>query len=416
MSKFKTYKDVKIAVYAICKNEAKFIDRWLKNIWCDGKGADGVYVLDTGSTDSTLQDFESVSKAIGAPEGWLTIKQKTYEKWRFDTGRNDNLAMVPPEKYDVFYCIDLDEKVIPDFWDDLRKMVFEHPDFERIYYQYAWSHDEETGEPKWYFWYDKIHGTRGWRWDYPVHEALKCDESEKYGYRGTYCLDANKIYLHHYPDQTKSRGSYLGLLKLRSEEYPDDLYGLYYLAREYSFHNEYQNALKAALELYIRLLKGNPTKEELSVRDDMNMLPGTCCMLGDMFWKCGLKDDAEFYYGRAIHYNHTMRDGYIKLAQLLAYRGKSEECYKVLKEMEANSIKIVDWRLVDYYWRDWKKYQIIADAKCWEGKYEEAREYFKKALEDVKTLSDKNDAVNEGLYSDYNWLINFQKSNMRIGL
>ena len=52
MSKFKTYKDVKIAVYAICKNEAKFIDGWLKNIWCDGKGADGVYVLDTGSTES----------------------------------------------------------------------------------------------------------------------------------------------------------------------------------------------------------------------------------------------------------------------------------------------------------------------------------------------------------------------------
>ena len=166
-------------------------------------------------------------------------------------------------------------------------------------------------------------------------------------------MSKHKIYLHHYPDPTKSRGSYLGLLKLRAEESPDDLYGLYYLAREYNFHNEYQNALKAALELYIRLLKGNPTKEELSVRDDMNMLPGTCCMLGDMFWKCGLKDDAEFYYGRAIHHNHTMRDGYIKLAQLLAYSGRSEECYAVLRDMNNETIKTTDWRSVDYYWRDW---------------------------------------------------------------
>ena len=405
MAKFETYKDVKIAVYAICKNEAKFIEGWLRNMWCDGKGADGVYVLDTGSTDTTLQDFESVSKAIGAPEDWLTVKQKAYEKWRFDTGRNDNLAMVPPEKYDVFYCIDLDEKVIPDFWDDLRKMVFEHPDFERIYYQYAWSHDEETGAPKWYFWYDKIHGSRGWRWGYPVHEWLKCDKPEKYGYKGTYRLDANKIYLHHYPDPTKSRGSYLGLLKLRAEEYPDDLYGLYYLAREYSFHNEYQNALKAALELYVRLLKGDPTKEELSARDDMNMLPGTCCMLGDMFWKCGLKDDAEFYYSRAIRYNDTIRDGYIKLAQLLAYRGRSEECYAVLRDMNNKTVKTTDWRSVDYYWRDWKKYQIIADAKCWEGKYEEAQKYFDMAFADIKTVSDKSDAKNKGLYMDYAWLV-----------
>ena len=73
MAKLQTHKDVKIAVYAICKNEAKFIDGWLKNMWCNGNGADGVYVLDTGSTDSTLQDFKSVSKAIGAPEGWLTV-------------------------------------------------------------------------------------------------------------------------------------------------------------------------------------------------------------------------------------------------------------------------------------------------------------------------------------------------------
>lgn len=416
MPNLQTYKDVKIAVYAICKNEAKFIDGWLRNMWCDGNGADGVYVLDTGSTDTTLQDFKSIAKDIGAPDNWLIVNQKTYKKWRFDVARNDNLAMIPPEKYDVLYCIDLDEKVIPDFWDDLRKTVFEHPDFERIYYQYAWSHDKETGAPKWYFWYDKIHGTHGWRWDYPVHEALKCDDPEKYGYKGTYCLDTNKIYLHHYPDQTKSRSSYLGLLQLRAEEYPDDLYGLYYLSREYNFHNEPKNALKTALELYIRLLKGNPTKEELEARDDMNMLPGVCCMLGDAFAVCGLKEDAEFYYHRAIHFNNTMRDGYIKLAQLLAYSGKSEECYGVLKEMDDKTVKTTDWRLIDYYWRDWKKFQIIADAKCWEGKYEEADKYFKKALEDIKTSSDENDAVNEGLYSDYNWLIDFQKSNNEVRL
>ena len=40
----------KVAVYAICKNEEKFVDRWYESM----KEADMIYVLDTGSTDNTV--------------------------------------------------------------------------------------------------------------------------------------------------------------------------------------------------------------------------------------------------------------------------------------------------------------------------------------------------------------------------
>ena len=46
---------MKICVYAICKNEEKFVDRWIKNV----KEADEVYVLDTGSTDNTVQKLKN---------------------------------------------------------------------------------------------------------------------------------------------------------------------------------------------------------------------------------------------------------------------------------------------------------------------------------------------------------------------
>ena len=40
---------MKVVVYAICKNEAQFVDRWM-----DSMGeADQVVVLDTGSTDGS---------------------------------------------------------------------------------------------------------------------------------------------------------------------------------------------------------------------------------------------------------------------------------------------------------------------------------------------------------------------------
>ena len=45
----------KIYVYAISKNEEKFVDRWMDSL----EAADAVYVLDTGSTDNTVQKFRS---------------------------------------------------------------------------------------------------------------------------------------------------------------------------------------------------------------------------------------------------------------------------------------------------------------------------------------------------------------------
>ena len=40
---------MKICVYAICKNESTFVDRWMDSM----AEADGIYVLDTGSADDT---------------------------------------------------------------------------------------------------------------------------------------------------------------------------------------------------------------------------------------------------------------------------------------------------------------------------------------------------------------------------
>ena len=45
---------IKICVYAICKNEEKFVDRWYESI----KDADGIFVLDTGSSDDSAKKLK----------------------------------------------------------------------------------------------------------------------------------------------------------------------------------------------------------------------------------------------------------------------------------------------------------------------------------------------------------------------
>ena len=62
---------MKIVVYAICKNEAQFVSRWIKSM----SEADQIVVLDTGSTDDTVQRL----RTLGAQ-----VTVETICPWRFD--------------------------------------------------------------------------------------------------------------------------------------------------------------------------------------------------------------------------------------------------------------------------------------------------------------------------------------------
>ena len=46
---------MKIAVYTICKNESAFVDRWVDSM----SEADGIFVLDTGSEDDTVEKLKA---------------------------------------------------------------------------------------------------------------------------------------------------------------------------------------------------------------------------------------------------------------------------------------------------------------------------------------------------------------------
>ena len=97
---------MKICVYAIAKNESKFIDRWYNSV----KEADYICVLDTGSTDDT---FEKIKKLN------IISKQIKYENFRFDVARNDSLQLIP-EDTDICVCIDIDE-VLVEGWSKILK-------------------------------------------------------------------------------------------------------------------------------------------------------------------------------------------------------------------------------------------------------------------------------------------------------
>ena len=69
---------MKIVVYAICKNEEQFVERWMDSM----SEADQVVVLDTGSTDESVRRLRD--------RGAL-VTEEAVVPWRFDTARNRSL-------------------------------------------------------------------------------------------------------------------------------------------------------------------------------------------------------------------------------------------------------------------------------------------------------------------------------------
>lgn len=227
---------MKIVVYAICKNEEKFINRWFNSM----KEADEIYVLDTGSTDNTV----SLLKKLG-----VNVKVKKINPWRFDVARNESLNMVPLDA-DLCVCTDLDEVFDNGWREKLEKYA---KDATRVQYNYIWSFDK-YGKPAVNFYYEKIHKRDGYIWVNPVHEVLKCNlDQEK-------LVIIDSITLKHYPDSTKSRSSYLNLLKLAVKEDPKNDRNMHYLGREYMFHGEYNKAIKT-LKKHLKLKTATWDKE-----------------------------------------------------------------------------------------------------------------------------------------------------------
>lgn len=272
----------KICVYAIAKNEEQFVDRWYESV----KDADKIFVLDTGSTDNTVSKLKSHG---------VIVQTKKIEPWRFDTARNEALKMVD-EDTDICISIDIDEVLLPGWRLELEKNW--DTDTTRIYYNYNWRLDENDN-PIVNFYIEKIHSRHNYTWTHPVHEVL------------TYLGGKEKkktiptITVNHYPDDTKSRSSYLPLLEMSVEECPEDDRNMHYLGREYMYYGMYEKCIET-LKKHLNL-KNATWKDErcASMR-----------FIGRSYKALKNFDEAIKWYNLAINEAPYLREPYVEMALL----------------------------------------------------------------------------------------------------
>ena len=282
----------KVWVYAICKNESQFVDRWMDSM----SEADRVVVLDTGSEDDTVQRLRERGAVVAVEE---------IVPWRFDTARNRSLELVD-EDADICVCTDLDEVFHPGWREKLERVWT--PGVGRVSYRYTWSFNPDGSEGV-TFWYEKIHARHGYQWVHPVHEVLEWTGEGREGPRVT----AEGIQLDHHPDPKKSRAQYLPLLELSVREAPNDDRNVHYLGREYLYRRRWDDC--------IRTLKGHLALPTATWRDER---AASMRYIAKAYWNKGEKAQARDWYLRAITEAPYLREPYMDLAFMLYLQGEWE--------------------------------------------------------------------------------------------
>ncbi len=242
----------KICVYSIAKNEERFARRWYES----AKDADEIVVLDTGSTDRTVETMQELG---------VKVTQKIFDPFRFDKARNESLKLIPSDT-DICICLDIDE-ILCDGWREKLENQWSK-DTDRARYRYVWNYTQ-SGKEGYVFFADKVHTLKSFKWKNAVHEVLDFSgESCK-----TVTLKDFEIY--HKADDTKSREQYLGLLELAVKEDPQNDRNMHYLGREYMFKKRYSDAiytLKKHLDMPTALWKDERSASMIYIaRSYMNM-------------------------------------------------------------------------------------------------------------------------------------------------
>lgn len=283
---------MKIAINTISKNEAKFVKRF-----CDSaKDADLILIADTGSTDDTV----ALARECGA-----TVHEICISPWRFDHARNAALALLPSD-VDIVIAIDLDEVLEPGWREEIERVWA--ADTTRLKYYFDWGHGIR-------FQYEKIFARHGYHWHHPCHEYPRPDgrTTEVYAY-------TDKLLVSHYPDSTKSRGSYLDLLALSVKEDPACPRNAFYYARELSFYGRWEEAI-VECKRYLNLHTATWENERCYAYRVM----GKCYEEQHLPW------DAEKAYHAAAAEAPNTREPWCALAMLMYRQSRWAESFAFAK-------------------------------------------------------------------------------------
>lgn len=315
---------MKIAIYAIAKNEAKHVERFMRA----GADADVIVIADTGSTDDTVE----IARSMGAQVYQISVKP-----WRFDKARDAALALVPAD-VDVCISVDLDEIMQPGW----RKAVEDAwvPGTTRLRYNFDFGSGIIYG-------CEKAHARDNYFWKYPVHEYI----TPVVGFNESIAR-TDAILTAHKPDSTKSRGQYLPMLMMAVRENPECQRSQFYLAREFYYYGRWQECIDA-FQKYLGMPHAAWNVERVFARRCIGMAHAA---LGD---HVAAVAEMEASTSEMPH----SRDSWVALAQLHHNQHNWQKCRDAAEKALSITERTYEFTADQNAW-GWRPYDLAALA-CW---------------------------------------------------
>jgi glycosyltransferase involved in cell wall biosynthesis len=212
---------MKVAIYAICKNEIKNVERFINTC----SEADLVVVTDTGSTDGTQEALRKRG---------IEVHQREIKPWRFDHAYNEAIANLP-EDVDICVSLDFDETIslflrkrLEDLWDEGTHLMC-------IPYVNSWKDNEHT-IPQTIFYRDRIHARHNVQWKYPIYCIL---EAKVQISKNIY---TDEIAIYHHQEEGKEK-RYLELFNIALDENPNNYDMVFGRGEEFMSLKRYEEAI-----------------------------------------------------------------------------------------------------------------------------------------------------------------------------
>ncbi len=279
---------MKLAIYAISKNEIKNVDRFM-----DSVGDIPVYVLDH-STDGTTEAL----RARGA-----IVDTTPIEPFRFDVAKNFALEMTPPDATWVLN-LDLDESLNVDH----SHLVFSVQERrEATICRHFYKPDHEIGRVRHEC---RLHRRDSYRWNLPIHEHLLLQPCVKES-----IASLDEILITQYPSRERKHTWSKRLLDA-VEQYPKESRLRMLAGRDLFFDDEYEEAIKQ-FEAFIAL-------EKFTLTSQFD-LAYVYSMLGKCWNKLGNARKAFVCFEKACDQGKR-RESFVDLAHACMLRGMNDEC------------------------------------------------------------------------------------------
>lgn len=275
---------MKIAVYTICLNEDKFVQRWANS----NTDADVRLVCDTGSTDSSIQLLK---------DNHVDVFSISVNPWRFDVARNASLSLLPAD-VDICICQDIDEILLPGWRESLEKNWKDGTTVA--------NHRYRNNGSSW-IWHNKIHARHGCRWTGPVHEEIKWDIPESQ-------IWLQDFYLDEIQDTSKDRNTYIPLLLKKIQEGDNSWRTWYFLANDYRRIGNIDKSIDAR-------------KTALSLcKDGSEVCSYISKNIASDYEFCKKLEEAEHWHKQSV-FNYSSKEGWFSYAEFLFRQERWDECY-----------------------------------------------------------------------------------------